>query len=63
MKNGKTPVFNERAWGIQIILEINRLVSETIASLKLLYNQVLGGSSQAVGSHGRWFSCSVILFC
>ena len=28
MKNGKTPVFNERAWGIQIISEINRLVSE-----------------------------------
>ncbi|MBR0504678.1 MAG: N-6 DNA methylase [Kiritimatiellae bacterium] len=28
MKNGKTPVFNERAWGIQIISEINRLVSD-----------------------------------
>ena len=28
MKSGKTPVFNERAWGIQIISEINRLVSD-----------------------------------
>ena len=27
-KNGKTPVFNERAWGIQIISEINRIVSD-----------------------------------
>ena len=28
MKSGKTPVFNERAWGIQIISEINRIVSD-----------------------------------
>ena len=28
MKDGKVPVFNERAWGIQIITEINRLVSD-----------------------------------
>lgn len=28
MKDGKTPVFNERAWGIQVISEINRLVSD-----------------------------------
>lgn len=28
MKDGKTPIFNERAWGIQVISEINRLVSD-----------------------------------
>ncbi len=27
MKDGRTPVFNERAWAIQVISEINRLVS------------------------------------
>lgn len=28
MKDGKKPIFNERAWGIQVISEINRLVSD-----------------------------------
>ena len=28
MKNGEKPIFNERAWGIQIISEINRIVSD-----------------------------------